>query len=128
MRQSYQISKLYVPSLPPHDLRKNTANKEQNLIIAEFTLQLLATSQQTPTFPGYLKFTEKEPSAKMRNYTSSSVEVITCLCILPILCVFLLVLSTKPLKCHSNFVSQMRGGECAQRLLWNPLASFTKQE
>lgn len=68
MRQFYQVSKLYAASLPPHDLRKNMANKERNLIIAEFTLQLLATSQQTPTFTGYLQFTEKEPSAKMRNF------------------------------------------------------------
>lgn len=86
-------------------------SKEWNLIIAEFTLQLLATSQQTPAFTGYFKFTEKEPSARMKNYISSGVAAVLPLCVYYLYHVFLPILPTKPLKCNSNFVSQMRGGE-----------------
>lgn len=61
-------------------------NKEWNLIIAEFTLQLFATSQQIPTLTGHFKFTENEPSAKMRNYIPVCVyciyHVYFCLCCL----------------------------------------------
>lgn len=62
-------------------------NKEWNLIIVDFiiivdfTLQLLATSWQTPTFTGYFKFTEKEASARMRNYISPSLAGVLPVCV-----------------------------------------------
>jgi len=51
-------------------------NKKWNSITVEFTLLLLVTSWQTLTFKRSFQFTEKELSARMRNYISSSAAAV----------------------------------------------------